>query len=203
MSNAVWAYVAVPDYSLASPAAYAADTTYGSSATYSLSSGTGSSFLQIGAFPNVDDLDADDNPSGFANSVALVQLIGRLESIDETNYGKPDQHSDGKWGGYDTDDTTTSLGAHGVFHDNPRAGDTDYSLVGFIDDTRRRPDSLDFNGTSKAEQQYVDNSTEEDNTTENRQEETRRLLYKGGWWDHTDGNRIVTTGGDKIENHPG
>lgn len=36
-------------------------------------------------------------------------------------------------------------------------------------------------------------------TPEQRVEETSKLLTKGGWHDHTDGNRISTTYGDKVE----
>ena len=50
-------------------------------------------------------------------------------------------------------------------------------LVGFADDTRYR-DTDD-----KAA----------------RQAETLKLLTKGGWWDHSGGNRITTTAGDKVE----
>lgn len=60
-------------------------------------------------------------------------------------------------------------------------GENEYTgtfLPGFADDTRYRP------GT--------------DNRAA-RRAETAKLLTKGGWWDHSDGNRITTTKGDKVE----
>jgi len=58
-------------------------------------------------------------------------------------------------------------------------GDSNY-LLGFADDTRYRKDDTTATWTA-------------------RRDETTRLLTKGGWWDHSDGNRISTTSGDKIE----
>src|SRR6185503_16823185 len=54
-------------------------------------------------------------------------------------------------------------------------------VTSFIDDTRKRDGCPDF--VSEAE----------------RQAETARLHTKGGWRDHSDGNRITTTRGDKVE----
>lgn len=56
-------------------------------------------------------------------------------------------------------------------------GDPNY-LLGFADDTRYRTDTVPW---------------------KDRQKETLQLLTKGGWWDHSDGNRVSTTKGDKIE----
>ncbi len=67
-----------------------------------------------------------------------------------------------------------SLTAETVGGENQYKGDF---LVGFADDTRYR-DTDD-----KAA----------------RQAETLKLLTKGGWWDHSGGNRITTTAGDKVE----
>jgi len=36
-------------------------------------------------------------------------------------------------------------------------------------------------------------------SVENRLEQSAALLSRGGWWDHSDGNRISTTYGDKVE----
>jgi hypothetical protein len=55
----------------------------------------------------------------------------------------------------------------------------------FIDDTRYR-------GDSTSDKFYT-------NATSERQAETDLLHTKGGWRDHTDGNRVTTTRGDKIE----
>jgi hypothetical protein len=54
-------------------------------------------------------------------------------------------------------------------------------VTSFQDDTRQRDGSPDF--VSPGE----------------RQAETAKLHTKGGWRDHTDGNRITTTRGDKLE----
>lgn len=55
-------------------------------------------------------------------------------------------------------------------------------VLTFIDDTRDRG-SGDFDVL----------------TEEERQDESKRLHTKGGWRDHTDGNRVTTTRGDKVE----
>ena len=49
------------------------------------------------------------------------------------------------------------------------------------------------------EQRYLYGDDTQSNTGSNRQKETLALLTKGGWWDHTDGNRVTTTTGDKVE----
>ncbi|MGK3998701.1 hypothetical protein [Sorangium sp. So ce1024] len=54
-------------------------------------------------------------------------------------------------------------------------------VTSFIDDTRKRDGCPDF--IPEAE----------------RQAETAKLHTKGGWRDHSDGNRITTTRGDKVE----
>ena len=58
-------------------------------------------------------------------------------------------------------------------------GDPNY-MLGFCDDTRFRND-------------------ESSNGWQDRLTETKKLLSMGGWWDHSDGNRISTTAGDKVE----
>ncbi|WP_437779198.1 hypothetical protein [Sorangium sp. So ce1097] len=65
----------------------------------------------------------------------------------------------------------------------PRATGEDLAarVTSFIDDTRKRDGCPDF--IPEAE----------------RQAETARLHTKGGWRDHSDGNRITTTRGDKVE----
>jgi hypothetical protein len=65
----------------------------------------------------------------------------------------------------------------------------DSHLLGFDDDTRVR---------DPEEQTFIAGQTC-DNTLTARQQETKRLLTKGGWWDHSDGNRVTTTSGDKVE----
>jgi hypothetical protein len=79
---------------------------------------------------------------------------------------------------------TTSQGGHL----NPDyGGEVDTSDTGvedrgvFLDDQRKRDGS---DGTLKVE---------------DRLEHSKALLTRGGWWDHSDGNRISTTYGDKVE----
>jgi hypothetical protein len=75
-------------------------------------------------------------------------------------------------------------------------------LVGFADDTRyRKADGLTTPAATNTNEE-VDtfaSGTHQANTRANRQAETKKLLTKGGWWDHSDGNRITTTAGDKVE----
>jgi hypothetical protein len=65
----------------------------------------------------------------------------------------------------------------------PRASGEDLAalVTTFIDDTRVREGCPDYLPPSV------------------RQEETAKLHIKGGWRDHSDGNRITTTRGDKVE----
>jgi hypothetical protein len=60
----------------------------------------------------------------------------------------------------------------------------------FVDDVRTRPQDAGF-------------GTDDDHghglTLAERQEESARLYSRGGWRDHSDGNRITTTYGDKVE----
>lgn len=68
-----------------------------------------------------------------------------------------------------------SLTAETAGGENQYPGDF---LPGFADDTRYRKGTDDRAA---------------------RQAETLKLLTKGGWWDHSGGNRITTTAGDKVE----
>jgi hypothetical protein len=79
--------------------------------------------------------------------------------------------------------TETATSAPGVM-----GADASY-FHGFSDDTRFRDPSetTNIDGVDKTCTKQVT------------QAETLKLLTKGGWWDHTDGNRVTTTGGDKIE----
>jgi hypothetical protein len=64
-------------------------------------------------------------------------------------------------------------------------------VTGFEDDTRsRHVDS----GSSASE-----NTGSHDRTQDERAALSAKLYTAGGWVDHTDGNRITTTGGDKVE----
>jgi hypothetical protein len=57
-------------------------------------------------------------------------------------------------------------------------------VMGFVDDTRYR---------GEEDSDYLTLTEEE------RQDKSKLLHTKGGWRDHTDGNRITTTRGDKVE----
>lgn len=141
----------------------------------------GSSFVRLGSFPEyttstgqdgvTSTTAADDAPSGFIASLKLAKLVGDADAIASS------EGEDGAPGG------------SGIVRDaDTFKGDSNY-LLGFTDDTRYRdPDEKTFI-----------RGEEVDNTTANRKAETRSLLTKGGWWDHSDGNRVSTTSGDKIE----
>lgn len=132
----------------------------------------GSSFVRLGSFPEyTTSTVADDAPSGFIASLKLAKLVGDADAIAS---------SEGE---------DTAPGGSGILRDaDTFKGDGNY-LLGFTDDTRYRdPDEKTFI-----------RGEEVDNSTANRKAETRSLLTKGGWWDHSDGNRVSTTAGDKIE----
>jgi len=142
-----------------------------STSTTSSNSTAGSSFLRLGSFPGLTSSDL----SGFTNSVALAKLVG-------------DVSSNSVYTGTTEDSTSTS--GDGVFTSDPYKGDED-GILGFADDTRIRNDASETI-------LHVNGSTTE-NSVANRKDETKKLLTKGGWWDHSDGNRISTTAGDKVE----
>jgi hypothetical protein len=75
-----------------------------------------------------------------------------------------------------------------------------FTGLGFFDDPRQR---YDPGATNTAAQQTLPGVTgaEADGglSVAQRQAETANLASKGGWTDHSDGNRITTTQGDKIE----
>jgi hypothetical protein len=85
-------------------------------------------------------------------------------------------------------------------------------LLGFADDTRWRgtpedagaivsdtANNLGTNNNVLNPSTTLINNTAVPNVNANRQAETLNLLTKGGWWDHSDGNRVSTTLGDKVE----
>jgi len=75
----------------------------------------------------------------------------------------------------------------------------------FADDVRTRPQDVERIGQTDAV--FGDNSqpltTQDDPghklTLEQRHRESSRLYSRGGWRDHSDGNRVTTTYGDKVE----
>ncbi len=70
------------------------------------------------------------------------------------------------------------------------------SLIGepvFLDDERERGDNTSPYGSPPGQLNGHQLSPKQ------RKEESERLLSKGGWRDHSDGNRVSTTYGDKVE----
>jgi Abnormal spindle-like microcephaly-assoc'd, ASPM-SPD-2-Hydin len=86
-------------------------------------------------------------------------------------------------------------------------------LLGFADDLRWRGppetptlesltdanNNLTTNNNVLSPEQTLISNVPVPNVNANRQAETLKLLTKGGWWDHSDGNHISTTMGDKVE----
>jgi hypothetical protein len=155
---------------------------------------SGSSFVRLGSFPDftlattsvtVDGVAttkrtvssvATDAPTGFTNSLELAKLVGDADRIASA------------------EGSDTASGSSGLLRSSHYAGDSNY-LLGFADDTRSRVDDAENATTEK----IIVDGKEATNTQANRKTETKRLLTKGGWWDHSDGNRVSTTSGDKLE----
>lgn len=167
---------------------------WSSEATPTPTTPSGSSFIRLGSFPVTATptlngstytytMTTDPNtdaPSGFTESLELAKLVGDVSAVTTAQ---------------STDDST-STGRQGVFTDDGGDPFKGNKMRGFVDDTRIRDDAASTN-------LYIKGSSGTDslatNSTANRKTETRRLLTKGGWWDHSDGNRISTTAGDKVE----
>lgn len=154
----------------------------------------GNSFVRLGSFPAVSNWTStptgdSTSPSGFQKSLDLASLVGNpalitaVEGVGPNIDSVPSGFQDGR----------------GLPAPYDGASDPDY-LLGFADDTRLRgtPDDGTMNVNTMAPQTIVAGQTVA-NTPANRQQETLSLLTKGGWWDHSDGNRVTTTAGDKIE----
>ncbi len=143
---------------------------------------TGSSFVCLGSFPTGFSSDSQQ-PAGFASSLTLANLVGKASAISSAETGI---------------DTVPSGFSDGSGLPSPYDGKGDPNfLLGFADDTRRRAGDASNDTLSNAN--TLSQGSSVTNTGANRQLETARLLTKGGWWDHSDGNRVTTTVGDKIE----
>ncbi|HEY4121239.1 MAG TPA: hypothetical protein VGM56_25415 [Byssovorax sp.] len=176
---------------------------------------SGSSFLRIGSSPSA----ADYASAPFKNSALLAKLVGdptgivAAEGITVAAGAVTSQ-------AYDDSNATTLTTTQGsssfveAFADGAGSQSSTFGthqdpafLLGFADDVRNRgplqvPDPAHAGQT-------IDNALRPSetmlhgaavaNSNQNRQAETLRLLTKGGWWDHSDGNRVTTTSGDKIE----
>lgn len=108
-------------------------------------------------------------PAGFPASFDLANLVGNDGEIQRA------ENADVK-----PEDSRQSSSYN---------GDPNY-MLGFADDTRYRQ------GDKPGD---PDKTPPEAATWTARQKVSGRLLAAGGWWDHSDGNRISTTAGDKIE----
>ncbi len=107
-----------------------------------------------------------------------------------------------------SDDSNTFGALYDVAGDGSKYGnafntnqDASY-FPGFADDTRQRGSiaQSQANGANLTCPATTNvSNTAVANMPQNRQAETLKLLSKGGWWDHSDGNRVTTTSGDKIE----
>lgn len=182
-----YAQLDVPGYTLANPAKCDGDYTFVDSSGKAVAT-TGNSFIRLGASPvtvtyanSKFSMSTDSTaPTGFDTSLTLAKIVGNMDS-----------GSDGKTDTVATaEDTTDTAKSSGYYTEDPFQGDS-LSLLGFADDTRVRDDAANT-------VLYIDGA-KRTNSPENRRTETYRLLSKGGWWDHSDGNRISTTVGDKIE----
>jgi hypothetical protein len=138
---------------------------------------SGTSFLRLGSFPTYTwdkskGVTAGSGaPEGFEDSVLLAKLAGDASAIATA---EPSGREDA---------------APAALPDSSGyTGDSNY-LLGFNDDTRYR----DPAGTTFLRGQIAAG------TTTARKAETQTVLTKGGWWDHSGGNRVTTTAGDKIE----
>ncbi|MFO0550170.1 MAG: hypothetical protein U0271_17380 [Polyangiaceae bacterium] len=161
---------------------------------------SGSSFLRIGSNPSTSDW----SDALYAKSVALTKLAADPSAIITA---EGIALSEGRITTSNTDSANAStLGSStstaftegfadgaGVPGPYGYTGDPNY-LLGYADDTRWHSSAATL---TPAKTRI--NDTEVDNLAQNRQSETLRLAEKGGHWDHTDGNRITTTGGDKLE----
>jgi|HubBroStandDraft_4_1064222.scaffolds.fasta_scaffold52821_2 hypothetical protein len=147
----------------------------------------GNSFVRLGVFPSVAP-GAELSP-GFQQSLKLANLVGDPTQIQLAEGTGPNQ--DTVPGGFSD--------GSGLPSPYDGKGDSNY-LLGFADDTRLRgtPDDGTMTINNMAPLTITAGQTVA-NTPANRQAETLSLLTKGGWWDHSDGNRITTTVGDKIE----
>jgi hypothetical protein len=169
-----------------------------SDAAAAANNASGNSFVRLGSFPSftletttvtedgasktmrIVKTVAGDAPYGFSNSLNLAKLIGDADEISSAETGGD-----------------TAADASGIQRSSQFEGDSNY-LLGFADDTRSRLDDVESDTSKQTEKILIDGTSVTDSQA-NRKKETKRLLTKGGWWDHSDGNRVTTTSGDKIE----
>ncbi|MFT3768002.1 MAG: hypothetical protein QM820_21335 [Minicystis sp.] len=171
-TGSTWAQLAVPSFTLASTGTLVSYTAQQSQLT------TGTSFLRLGAFPTTTDSSYTDS---FKRSLTLAKLVGDTAAFESAASTASSTIT------YDNAADTATTDEWGTVQSSNYQGDKKF-LVGFMDDTR----------VQKSTYMSIDGASVK-NDVSTRKAETKRLLFKGGWWDHTDGNRITTTAGDKVE----
>jgi hypothetical protein len=135
-----------------------------------------SSFLRLGKF----DI-ADENERSIELLAAIHQAGGP---------GDPRRPASTEW---DTSEGSWLTDAPPFQTRSPSAaGNND---VFFLDDVRTHDVDLDPLLNTKADHAVRGHGL----TQTQRQNESRQLYARGGWRDHSDGNRITTTYGDKVE----
>lgn len=107
---------------------------------------------------------------------------------------------------YDSSGTThplsyIQLGAARTDGDSLRRGDDMLEAIGLTSATTHffRDDWRHSNGAQHPSTVYHRKDGLTDDTSKTPQELTQQLLTRGGWREHTDGNRITTTRGDRVE----
>jgi hypothetical protein len=138
----------------------------------------GSSFLRMGSFPDVTS--KEDNPPGFKASLKLANLVGRADDIWAAAQGP------GASLPYNGDPNSAVPDADVA--PNTYNGDPNF-MLGFVNDTRLQSPDPNLSSPPPPAPPPPKHGLAE----------SLVLLTKGGWWDHSDGNRITTTAGDKVE----
>jgi hypothetical protein len=167
-------FLKVPDYTVDSFEQFRA-----SPAVESLSS-----FLRLGAFDIATETD---------RSKQLLALIHQAGPSGDPARGDHQAGSSGDaWAWADTDpfSQVPPLQPRSTSAPAAKAGNHD---VFFLEDVRKR--DIDVVTTAIADADVSGNGL----TMIQRQSESARLYSRGGWRDHSDGNRITTTYGDKVE----
>jgi hypothetical protein len=142
---------------------------------------TVSTFLRLGAFNYAQETD---------RAKALLKMIHRAGppgDPDRTDNLMIGANAAWPWSDGDSFETVPPLQARSTAAPADKAGNHD---VFFLDDVRKRPQDVGLTS---------DKCPDHGLSMAQRQKESARLYARGGWRDHTDGNRITTTYGDKIE----
>jgi hypothetical protein len=165
------------------------------------------SFLRLG---NFDYSTETDKSKELLNVMHLAGSPGdpRRQNI----FGGPDSLKVGEWDGTDFPNMAPPFRKRGTSdlanYDSQTPSSAEFSAelagnrdVFFLDDVRRRDVDVDPTLLANAKPDDLANDDVQGNglTKDQRQRESAQLYTRGGWRDHSDGNRITTTYGDKIE----